>query len=98
MLTTIHQTYKASLIDRWRRHNKSEVLVYVNMENTTLLVNCKKCKANNNDNNDNGDSNADWHVCQLPGLQAQLVSSYQVSTVNSMTGLKNKHKIIGPRP
>lgn len=68
------------------------------MENTTLLVNCNKCKANNNANNDNGDSNANCHVCQLPGLHAQLVSSYQVSTVNSMTGLKNKQKIIGPHP
>lgn len=60
------------------------------MENTTSLVNCNKCKADNNANNDDGDSNADCHVCQLPGLQAQLVSSDQISTVNSMASLTKK--------
>ena len=65
------------------------------MENTTSLVeNWKNCKADYNADNNYGDSNADRHVCQLPGLQAQLLSSHQVSTVNSITSLKSKDKII----
>ena len=52
-----------------------------------MLVHCNECKTDDNDDNDDGDSNANRHVCQLPCLQAQLIGSYKVSTVNGMTCL-----------
>lgn len=57
-----------------------------------MLVHCNECKTDDNDNNDDGDSNANRHVCQLPCLQAQLIGSYQVSTINGMACLQTKNK------